>query len=151
MQVQILKRNRGETLVSVIIGVFVLAMVISGIAAILANNLAVENDYMRNNKLHFLEVNSTNIIRRLDTSNLDEKQVFYLEKNETGSVFLVRTWSTSLPYAYVNEAGSNITNTGSYTGSIYLRTFIVDQYDKSLKIGNQIIKWTIRELIKDTR
>lgn len=91
MQVQILKRNRGETLVSVIIGVFVLAMVISGIAAILANNLAVENDYMRNNKLHFLEVNSTNIIRRLDTSNLDEKQVFYLEKNETGSVFLVRT------------------------------------------------------------
>jgi hypothetical protein len=95
-----------------------------------------------------MELNSANIIKQLDTSNLQEKEVFYLEKNTGSSTFKIYTGSTASSYAFINFYGEPITSTGSYTGSLYLRTFMVEQADTTFKNKNQIIKGTIRELLR---
>lgn len=143
-----INNQKGETLVSILIGIFILSIAIFGISNLLANNLAIEDDQFRAAKIRLMELNATNIIKQIDTSGLAEKEVFYLEKNSGASTFKIHTGSLAENYAYINFYGEPITNTGSYTGGLYLRTFIVDQADTTFKNKNQIIKGTIRELLK---
>ena len=65
--------TKGETLVSVIIGVFVLSIVIFAIVNILNTNTTIEDDYSRNLRIRLLEQNASNIIRSMDTTAIPEK------------------------------------------------------------------------------
>ncbi len=133
---------------SVVIGVFVLSIVIFAIVNILTTNAAVEDDYARNLRIRLLEQNASNILRSMDTTSIAEKEVFFLQKDPTTSTFRLHTGTGNLSHSYVDTYGQPITNTGSYSGALYTRSFAIDQYDTGAKVSNQVIKGTIRELRK---
>jgi hypothetical protein len=132
--------NAGETLISIVVGVFILSLVLFGVMNLLVHNYTVEDDYARNNKIHLLELNAASLIRRLDTSSGPEKEVFYIYKDTATKEFKIFTGASNIAYGYINSYGDTITNTGSYSGALYLRTFFLDQSDTSLSVGNQVIK-----------
>ncbi len=149
MQLQLLKTKRAETLISVIVGVTILAIVVSGIIAILSNSSSIEDDYIRNNRLHLIQLNLTNIVRNLPTtSSLTGGEIFYLEKNTTSNEFIIHTGSNAGNYGYIDQTGENVTNTGSFTGNLYLATFRMEKNDANSATGAQVIKATLRELLR---
>jgi Tfp pilus assembly protein PilV len=143
--------SRGETLVSVLVGVFILSIVVFGVANLLVNNSALEDESRRNTALMILEQNATSIIKNLNTAQIAEKEVFYLYKDPTTQTITAFTGATNIGYAYVNAAGENVSNTGSYQNSLYYQSFIIDQSDTGLRSGSQVVKGTIRELVRRSR
>ncbi|MDD2487254.1 MAG: hypothetical protein PHS92_02710 [Candidatus Gracilibacteria bacterium] len=142
-----MKNNKGETLISVLIGLFIVTIIIFGIISALTQNFSLEDDFVRNNKIFFLKNNTTNIIKGIETSTLKEGDIFYLYK--TGSEFQMFTGVTMDKYKYVDEYGNNIFNTGTYHASIYTRILYVDKQEPFGLTGkNQVLKVGIKELIK---
>jgi len=60
--------KNGETLVSIIVGVVILGIAISGITMILIQSRAIEADYDSNNFMTILQSNAENIVRNIDTT-----------------------------------------------------------------------------------
>lgn len=60
--------KKGETLVSIMVGVIILAIAIGSVAIILGQNYAIEDDYEMNNNVFVLQSNTENIVRKVDTT-----------------------------------------------------------------------------------
>jgi len=106
--------KRGETLISVLVGVVILALAIGGITIILMQNRTIDEDYDTNNAVFLLRTNAENIVKKMDTKNIAENEVFYLSKDSTTKTFQVWTGTTNDSYRYINSDGDLVTNTGSY-------------------------------------
>lgn len=119
--------KRGETLISIIVGVVILAIAMGGVVLILIQNRTIEEDYDKNNTLSFLQSNAESIIRKVDTSRLAEKDIFFLYKDPTTQTFQAFTGSANESYKYINKYGELVTNTGSYAGTLYTRVFSVER------------------------
>ncbi|MDD5198132.1 MAG: hypothetical protein PHN60_04725 [Candidatus Gracilibacteria bacterium] len=140
--------KRGETLISIIVGVVILAIAIGGVAVILFQNSAIEEDYAKNNTVAILQSNAENIVRKIDTSSLAEKDIFFLSKDPLTKTFQIFTGTLNEGYKYINKNGNQVTNTGSYAGTIYSRIFSVERGDSSFGKPRQVIKGGIKELIR---
>lgn len=51
----------------------------------------IEDDYLRNQALFLLENNATNIVKKVDTSDIAENETFSLYKDTLNRHFLVMT------------------------------------------------------------
>lgn len=140
--------KNGETLISIIVWVVILAIAIGGVAVILFQNSAIEEDYDKNNTVAILQTNAENIVRKADTSSLAEKDIFFLFKDPETKTFQVFTGITNEWYKYINKNGDQITDTGSYVGTVYSRIFSVERWDSSFGKPRQVIKGGIKELIR---
>ncbi|MDD5377210.1 MAG: hypothetical protein PHH16_03770 [Candidatus Gracilibacteria bacterium] len=139
--------KRGETLISIVVGVVILAIAIGGVAMILVQNRTIEEDYDKNSTLATLQSNAESIVRKVDTSGLAEKDIFFLYKDPITKTFQIFTGTTNEGYKYINKNGDLITNTGSYAGTVYTRIFSVERGDASFGKPRQVIKGGIKELI----
>jgi hypothetical protein len=139
--------RRGETLVSVVVGTLILALVISGIAAMLSGNASLETDYQKNNAMLLMQASAANIVRKTDTSALNEGDAFYVWKDSATQTFRILTGASNANYEYVNSFGE-LTNSGTSKEPVYIRSFLVEKKDPSLGGGGQVIKASIRELIR---
>lgn len=139
--------HRGETLAAVIVGTVVLALAVSGVAVILSSNSSLETEYEKNNKVFLLQNNADAVVRRVDTSLVAEGEVFYVKKDTVSKTFLVLTGSSNADYRYVNENGE-WANTGTTTGTVYARSFLMERKDPTIGNGGQVIKAGIKELIR---
>lgn len=108
------KSKRGETLISVLVGVIILVIAIGGITTILMQNRTIDEDYNTNNTVFLLRTNAENIVKKLNTTSLAEKDVFYISKDSTTKTFRIFTGTTNDSYRYINSDGDLVTNTGSY-------------------------------------
>ncbi|MBP8016683.1 hypothetical protein KAZ01_01625 [Candidatus Gracilibacteria bacterium] len=141
--------KKGDNLISVLIGTFIIAIIILGIINILSSNYVIEDDYSRSNKILLLQYNTTNIVRALDTSFLNEGDIFYIYKDVENKNFLIKTGIGNEQYKYINEFGDNISNTGTYASTMFARMLYVQKNDTTdLGPKNQILKVGIRELIR---
>ncbi|MDD2891419.1 MAG: hypothetical protein PHQ95_00450 [Candidatus Gracilibacteria bacterium] len=140
--------KNGETLVSIIVGIVILVIAIGGAVMILMQGSAIEEDYDKNNTLSVLQYNAENIVRKIDTSNLSEKDVFFVYKDPLSQSFQIFTGSANEGYKYIDKNGDLVTNTGSYIGTIYTRVFSVEKGDSSFGEPRQVIKGAIKELIR---
>ncbi|MDD4151934.1 MAG: hypothetical protein PHR68_04935 [Candidatus Gracilibacteria bacterium] len=135
------KTKKAETLVSILIGVFILSLISIGAIKIMEYDKQKTIEYDKINKIFLLEANSNNLIKKIPTSQFGEKQVFYLYK--TGSQILAYSGISNDYIKYIDEDGNTI-NTGTYKGYIYTRLFIIDK-DTST---SQLVKGAIKELIR---
>ncbi|OIP54484.1 hypothetical protein AUK10_00780 [Candidatus Gracilibacteria bacterium CG2_30_37_12] len=140
--------KKGETLVSLVVGVVILAIAMGGVTLILLQNRTIEDDYDKSNTISLLQSSAENIVRKTDTSILSEKDIFFLYKDPASQTFQVFTGSSGEQYKYIDKNGELITNTGSYAGTIYTRVFSVERGDSSFGKPRQVIKGAIKELIK---
>jgi flagellar basal body-associated protein FliL len=140
MQIAISKR--GETLISLLIGVVLMAIAISGIVAIIIYNQSIDEDYKMNNTIFILQSNAENIAQKTNTSLLAEKDIFYLYKDPLSRTFQVFTGATNDRYKYINRDGEFVTNTGSsYTDTLYTRILSVEKKETTPgDVPHQVIK-----------
>lgn len=142
--------RRGETLASVLIGVFILTIVIAGLSSVLFTNKSFESDYERNNALFYLRNNASNVVRKVDTSGIQERETFYLKKDPVARTYTVLTGSSNSALSYVNARSEQVTNTGTYEGQVFLQMFYMDKRETVAggSQSNQIIRAGIKELVR---
>lgn len=135
------KTKKAETLVSILIWVFILSLISIWAIKIMEYDKQKTIEYDKINKIFLLEANSNNLIKKIPTSQFWEKQVFYLYK--TWSQILAYSWISNDYIKYIDEDWNTI-NTWTYKWYIYTRLFIIDK-DTST---SQLVKWAIKELIR---
>jgi hypothetical protein len=83
----------------------------------------------------------------MDTDAIRENEVFYIYKNKGWKKFEAFTWSSNAAYKYIDEYGNNV-NINTFEGDVYARTLWKERDDRSLDSENQIIRVSIRKLVK---
>ena len=92
--------------------------------------------------------NTQNVIKNIDTSAIQETEIFYLYKNTSINEFEVFTGTTNADYKYIDKYGTLIDDINTYEWDIYSRTLWLERDDNSLGEDHQIIKVSIKKLIK---
>lgn len=140
--------KNAESFVGIIIGVFILSFVILGIANLIIYSSNLIESYTDTARVNILKESLWNIVKKLDTSTIQEGEVFYLYKNNTTSTYQIFTGSVNQWAKYVDENGESIANIVTYSGSIYGRFLWTEREDTTLTEQDQIIRASIRKLIK---
>ena len=148
MQKAFFRTTKGETLVSVVLGVAILSFLVAGIASVLYTSYDSEDNYDRTNALLLLQSNATSILRNVDTSAVREKETFVIYRDTSAQRFVIFTGATDVEkYRYVDKNGNYVSNTGSHIGPLYSLYFFVDKNESSFGKKNQIIKAGLKELV----
>jgi len=138
---------KAESFVGIIIGVFILSFILLGIWNLMFHSRDVIVSYQRVQKTDVLKANIANIVKAINTDNIMENEVFYIYKNEGTNNFEAFTGTLNAGYKYIDEYGTNV-NVNSYEWDIYARTLWKERDDRSLESENQIIRVSIRKLVK---
>lgn len=119
-----------------------------GIINILIFSTDVTAKYNEANRVEILKQNLTNVIKDIDTSSLQENEVFYVHKNRAASVYEIYTGSTFENYKYIDENGENIQDIANYEGDIYSQILWVTTEDVNFLEENQVIRASIKKLVR---
>jgi len=142
------KTIKAESLMEIIIGVFILSFVLLWIWNIMFYSKDIISNYQDIQKINILENNTLNIIKSIDTDNINENETFYIYKNNASKIFEVFTWASNEEYKYINEYWNKV-NTGSFEWNIYKRTLIKQEDNNDLWVKNKIITVSIENYVKD--
>jgi len=140
--------NKWETLVSLIIWIFIISLVITWIVSIIGSNYSLEDSFIKNNKVFFLKNNTVNIIKSIDTKSITEWEKIYIYKDKLNKKFEILTWTENDKYSLVDEYWNNILDTQNYDGNLYSRIVYIQNADTSVWTQNQIIKISVKEITK---
>lgn len=144
-----MKNNKqAESFIWIMIGVFLISIVILGIWNLLNYSGEIIREYEDNSKIAILRNNINNIVKNIDTSHVAENQVFYVRNDIATNTYVALTASGWFDAdKYINEFGENV-NPNTYGWPIYSRQLIVEREDTSVWEQNQVIKASIKRLIK---
>ncbi len=143
-----IKTQKAESFVGIIVGVFILSIVILGIANLIIYSGTLIDTYKDTARVGILKDSLWNIIKKVDTSNIRENEIFYIYKNNGTNTFEVFTGSSNVGYKYIDKYGDHVSNITSYSGSIYARVLWTEREDTTLTDQDQIVRASIRKLIK---
>ncbi len=143
-----IKNNLWESLVWIIIWVFILSFIILWVSNLLINSKKIIEDYDNIKTINILVNNTNNILTKLDTSILQENDYFYLYKDKTYKNFLIFTWTINESYKYINKYWDHIENIDLYNWDIYSRILSVEKENDYKWKNNQILKTDIKKIIK---
>ena len=145
-----IQSTKAESFVWIIVWVFILAFVMLWIVNILIFSTDVTAKYNETNRIQVLKQNLTNVVKDIDTSNLQENEIFYVHKNRAGawSKYEIYTGSTNENYKYIDELGNTINDINLYEGDIYSQILWVSNEDVTFLDQNQVIRASIKRLVK---
>lgn len=141
--------KKWETLISLIIWVFIISLIIHWIVEIISSNYIIEDNFIKNNKIFFLKNNTTNIINSLNIKWTSDWEIYYLYKDEINKTFTTYTGVLNEKYKYVDEYWNNILDIWHYDKNFYLREIFLQNINTSIWIQNQIIKISVKEILKN--
>lgn len=148
MKKNIFINPRWDTLISLIIWVFIISLIVFWIINLLGFNYAIEGDFVYSNKIFFLKNNTYNILKKLNLSTISEGETFYIYKNKENSTFDIMTWALSENYKYINEFWDYISNTWSYEQDLFSRVIVLQKSDKTIWEENQITNVIVNKINK---
>jgi len=70
--------------------------------------------FERTTRLSILQNNLNNIIKNIDTSNINQDEIFFIYKNEATKTFELFTGSTNEEYKYIDIYGNKVEDLLSY-------------------------------------
>jgi hypothetical protein len=140
-----IKNKKAETILSVIIWVFILTFVLLWITNLMIESNVIIDKFNKNRDINILKQNSINIIKNIDTSSIAENSIFYIYRNKWASTFETQTWSE---YKYVDRFWDYISDLTTFEWNIYSRIFYLERDDNSVWDVHQVIKASIKRLIK---
>ena len=143
-----IKNTFWESLVWIIIWIFILSFIVMGITNLLINSKTIIDKYENKKIIAILKNNTENIIKKINTDSINETEIFYFNKNETTNNFEVFTWTINAGYKYINQNWENISDIANYQWNIFSRILWVERDDNSVWATHQIIKVSIKKLIK---
>lgn len=144
-----IKNNFWESLIWVIIWIFILSFIVLWITNLLINSQNIIDTYENKKIINLIKNNSENVLKKINTENIQETEVFYLYKDILNKEFLIFTGSSNIWYKYIDEFGNKIDDLESFSWDIYSRIFWAERDDNSLWNNHQIIKMSIKKLIKN--
>ncbi len=103
-----IKSKKADSLVWIIIWVFILSLILVWIINLVNYNKKISWKFNDNIYEYILNINWENLARKIDTSNISENENFYLYKNTENKEYIIYTWSTNSGYAYINKYWENI-------------------------------------------
>ena len=107
--------KKADNLVWIMIAVFILSFIIIWISNILNFNREVIYEYADETDTFILTTNAENILKKIDTSEINEWDVFYIFKDE--NEYKTSTWEI---YKYIDRTWNNI-NPESFEWNIFTR------------------------------
>ena len=131
--------KKAESLVWIVIGIFILSIVILWISNILWNSKDLVAKFSQRNNLDLLTANAYNIVWKLNTSSLIDQDVFYIYKNKATHKFEIKIWEQNNEYKYIDKAFNKIDNPWNFKWSLFSHIF----YVKILHIN-----WEERKAVK---
>lgn len=137
--------KKAESFIGIMIWVFLLSIVILGIANLLGYSQSIISDYENNTKINILRNNISNILQEIDTSEIQEAELFYIVKDTITQSY---SWTWSESAKYIDEWWNNIEDLNTYTGDVYSRQVWIEREDTSLWEQNQVLRVSIRKLIR---
>jgi len=143
-----IKNNKGETIVWILIWVFIISIVILWISSLMIYSRVTIQSYDRSTKISILRENLTNIIQWINIDNINENEIFYVYKNLGTKEYEIFTGSTNIEYKYIDVNGEKVEDLENFEGDIYSRLLWVEREDTSLKNSNKLIRASIKRLIK---
>ncbi len=144
-----INNNKWESLVWVIVWVFILSIILLWVTNLLINSNDIIHTYNNKEILNILKSNTENIIKEIDTSNISESEIFYLYKNNSTYDFEVFTWANNVEYKYIDIYWTKVNDLTWFTDDIYSRTLLLERDDNTIWSNHQIIKVSIKKLIKN--
>jgi hypothetical protein len=150
--IKMIQSRKAESFVWIIVWVFILAFVMLWIVNILIFSTNVTAKYNETNRIQVLKQNLTNVIKNIDTSMLQENEVFYVHKNRAStpwdSKFEIYTWSLNENYQYIDELGDSVIDINTFQWDIYSQVLWVANEDITFLDQNQVIKASIKKLVR---
>lgn len=140
--------RKGESFVWIIVWVFILSIVVLGIANLIIYSATIVDTYKDAARIGILKESLANVIKKIDTSVIRENEIFYVYKNNATNNFQILTGTTNSGYKYIDELGNYVPDVVSYTWAIYSRILWTEREDTTLNNQDQIIRASIRKLIK---
>lgn len=137
--------KKAESFIGIMVWVFLLSIVILGIANLLSYSQSIISDYENNTKINILRNNISNILKEIDTSEIQEGQLFYITKDLSTQTYW---WTGSDNAKYIDDFWNNIDDINSFAGNIYSRQVWIEREDTSLWEQNQVLRVSVRKLIK---
>jgi len=132
--------NSWESLVGIVIWVFILSFIILGIVNLIINTNKVVINFEEKKIVNILKNNTMNIVKNLDTTNITEWENFYLFKDYSNNSFKIFTWATNNTYEYINANWTHISDIDNFDGNIFTRTLWIERNDSSIWDSHQVIK-----------
>lgn len=133
--------QKWETIISVVVIVAIISIVLVSLFKIIEYDNELNFQYDKTNYISVLEKNTNSLIKQVDTSNVKEKEIFYLYKNASDIIAL--TGSENIDYKFINYLGEYV-NSGSYLWAIYSRFCLVEKDAPEW----QMIKCSVKEMIR---
>ena len=143
-----IKTRKAESFVWIIVWVFILSFVILWISNLIMYSATLIDTYKDTARVGILKDSLWNIVKKIDTSAIRENEIFYIYKNNSSHTFDVLTWSTNVWYRYIDKFWDYVANPASFTGDIYYRILWTEREDTTLTNQDQIVRASIRKLIK---
>ena len=118
-----IKNNKAESMIWIIVWVIILSFLLTWIINIISFNKDYYSIYEEFLYENILKWSSSNIIKKLDISNISDNEIFYLNKDTITKNFTLYTWSSNEEYAYINNLWLK-TNSGENIWKTYKREFL---------------------------
>lgn len=130
-----MKNNKkADTIAWIIIAVFILSFALLWIVNVLDYNKDIWYNYEKETDSYILKSNSENILKKLNTWDIEEDEKFYIYKDDVTKEYKIFTWASNEQYKYVDKDWNHVdpaTNIG--------KTF-VREYEKKIDILRYDIK-----------
>lgn len=143
-----IKNNLWESLIWIVVWVFILSFIILWITNLLINSKTIVESYEDRKVLNLIKNNTENVIKNIDTSAIKETEIFYLYKDSTNKEFLVFTGTVNAWYKYIDQYWNKVDDLAWFSSDIYARTLWIERDDNSIWDTHQIIKVSVKKLIK---
>lgn len=141
-----INNKKAESLIWIIIWIFILAIVILWISNLLINNKINLSEIDNELNELLLKQNSISILEKINTDLILENEKFYVYKDLSNKKIEIFTWSVNESYKFIDLYGNKINNINSYEWSIYSRTYTINYstnkytWKKTKKINLELIK-----------
>ena len=155
------KIKKAESFTSIIVWILILSFIIAGIANTLNYSIHLTHQYEEKNQILMLTRNIKNIVKKIDTSEIEENEIFYIYRDTTTEeyefkIFRPEECITLLPiwwdeeichnYRYINYLWETIPDIAEYNWDIYSQEIFIRMRDVSLWITNESIKVYITKI-----
>jgi len=140
--------QKGESFVWIIVWVFILSIVILWIANLIIYSATLVDTYKDNARIGILKDSLANIVQKVDTSLIRENEVFYVYRDLWTNTYHVFTGATNDTYKYIDKFGNHVSDVVSFEEDIYSRILWTEREDTTLTDQDQIVRASIRKLIK---
>ncbi len=140
-----IKNKNWESLVWILMWMFILWLVLLWIANIILNSRELSYQALADSSIYFIKNNSINVLNSSDLSNLNIWEEFYINKDKNTQTINILTWSTNEPNMYVDRHWYKVDDINTFSWFIYTQTWKVTSINNNLWFEHIKYDLTIKE------